>query len=512
MLGINGIDFHTALSDGTVNISYEFLNNIRIPVRNERVLICFENQLEQALFVVASLNSTCMVLPIHCGARTDEVEEYIMNGEIGVVLCSPSTAQAFERFFVDIYTIDISKSFEWEIFKICERSTKTDDDMSGLLLSTSGSTGKMKLVFTSVAVLNRRSKLLTDSLELTASDMTICLLPLYHIAGLQTTILTTVFSGGTCYFIPNKTPGCILKEIENQKPTWLSAVPKIYRSVCDYIRERQISHIPNRHRFIRSGADRLDFGTFNSLKAIFKTYVFVTYGMTECLPITTLTMNDLRSLGDSITNETLGKFSEGLETKLLDDGELWVRGSIAGSYINNSITTDGWMNTGDLVSIDENGFVTYRGRTRDILKVNGEQVSLLMIETLIQASGVVQGDLYAFSVDGIDNAVCIVTNCNDDVHRENIRQSINETLSEREDILCLVSILYVFDFKEIVVPKTANLGKPIRYRISKDNSIHVDSIHGMLKSRSSGIIFNNLGTTELRLYNELLNNGIKSID
>ncbi len=148
-----------------------------------------------------------------------------------------------------------------------------------LLLHTSGTTAKPKIV-----PLHHRSILLSthtiaQSLHLTQTDRTLAIMPLFHVHGLVGSVLSTLVSGGSI-IIPRKfEPERFSAWLMDAKPTWYSAVPTMHHAILSCLRENPLPG--HTLRFIRSCSSPLSPDLFRALENAFGVPALEAYGMTE---------------------------------------------------------------------------------------------------------------------------------------------------------------------------------------------------------------------------------------
>jgi fatty-acyl-CoA synthase len=284
-----------------------------------------------------------------------------------------------------------------EVEAICAEVEATD---AAIIKYTSGSTG-----FPKGAVLEQwgiavNARLHARRLEIGATDRWFSAMPFFHAGGSVWGMMTMLVTGGTLVFQEVFNAAAAISIIESEACTVHYAVSAMLRDEIDLLKERgrSISGV----RLCSRGNDSLEPEVrkwFGSLLA------FSSYGTTESYgPNTTLTPHDppaQRMHGQ-------GRFLEGIEWCVKDPntgldvssgivGECWIRGLVMrGYYGDEARTTDvidenGWLHTQDLISVDPEGYVTYVGRLKAMLKVGGENVSVEEVEDCIRAfSGVAE--------------------------------------------------------------------------------------------------------------------------
>ena len=264
-----------------------------------------------------------------------------------------------------------------------------DDDVASIIY-TSGTTGKPKgaMLTHSNFVKDIDGAFRTFNANMTQDDAFLVVLPLFHAFSFTVNFVGTLFVGCEALFIESlRTVG---RDIKLLKPTLIAAVPLLCEKLYDKIQEginssklaRTLLKIgirgPVMHMVLLKLGGHLRYMITGGapcprhvLECFRKLHVnFVEgYGLTECSPVVSVTSVDSDKVG------TIGKPCAGIEVRIADRneagvGELQIKGPIVmKGYFHNEKATkeafDGeWLATGDLASIDDEGFITIRGRRR----------------------------------------------------------------------------------------------------------------------------------------------------
>jgi fatty-acyl-CoA synthase len=241
-----------------------------------------------------------------------------------------------------------------------------------VLFFTSGSTGRPKGVLLSHRVNRLRSMVLTPV------SRTLCMFPLFHMAGYSMAMNAWAVRG-TITFVPTPTADAILAEVERRRIERLYCIPAVWARLLEADLSR---HRLDSLRCVDTGTSATPPELIAALKEVFPgTTTAVHYGSTECGPAAILTDEDvLRKPG------SVGLPAPGVELRTTDDGELCVRSELLMSgYFDDPRATgealrDGWYHTGDVASIDADGFVSIVGRLREIIRTGGETVAPVEVE------------------------------------------------------------------------------------------------------------------------------------
>lgn len=273
------------------------------------------------------------------------------------------------------------------VWKLMGRETQKPEDV-GVILFTSGSEGSPKGVALSHRALVSNFMQLDARVDFSPSDRVFNALPLFHSFGLSVGTLLPLFSGMRCFLYPS---------------------PLHYKKIADLVYETEATLLFGTDTFLRgyarvahsydffrvqyvfAGAEKLSETTRQMWFERFGLRIFEGYGATETAPV--LSMNTrMFYKGGSV-----GRVLPGIEYRLRvvegiqEGGVLEVRGpNVMIGYLRPTAPgvieplTDGWYDTGDVVTIDDEGFLWIVGRARRFAKVAGEMVSLLTVERVIE--------------------------------------------------------------------------------------------------------------------------------
>jgi acyl-CoA synthetase (AMP-forming)/AMP-acid ligase II len=264
-----------------------------------------------------------------------------------------------------------------------------------LLPYSSGTVGRPKGVvlthYNLTALLQQIAPLLPDRL----GDRVLGFLPFFHIFGLQVLRNNTLRNGITCVTMPRFDFELFLRFIQEHRITRLYAVPPIVLGLAKQplVDQYDLSSL----RCILSGAAPLDGAIQQTVASRLNVPVVQGYGMTETSLAIALTPPDSASVkvgaaGVLIPNME-GKVVDpltGTELGAHERGELLVRGpNIMRGYLKNrdattvTIEPDGWLHTGDIVSVDEEGYIFVVDRLKELIKYKGMQVAPAEVEGVL---------------------------------------------------------------------------------------------------------------------------------
>jgi len=258
-----------------------------------------------------------------------------------------------------------------------------DDDVA-VLLYTSGTTGAPKGVELTHANLVANCDGCRVTSGLRPDDVMIGMLPMFHSFALTATMLLPLTTGAT--FVPVKrfSPELALQTIEEAKATILVAIPSMYRVIVrtHAAHPRDVNSL----RLAIAGGEALPQEVKSSFEDATGVKLLEGYGLTESSPVISLNPPDADRPG------SVGTPLQDVEAKVADDGELLVKGpNVMRGYRNKPdetaqvLTGDGWLMTGDMASIDDDGYISITGRKKEMIIVGGENVFPAEVENALSS-------------------------------------------------------------------------------------------------------------------------------
>jgi acyl-CoA synthetase (AMP-forming)/AMP-acid ligase II len=235
------------------------------------------------------------------------------------------------------------------------------------------------------------------SYALTQDDVSLCVMPLFHVHGLVASTLATLSTGGTVV-VPGKfSPLSFWRVARDHNVTWYSAVPTLHQLLLARVQPGEAKPAgAEKLRFIRSCSASLPPQVMHDLEQAFGAPVLEAYGMTEAAH--QMSSNPLppgKRLPGSVGRGTDVQVSimddKGAHLKPGERGEVVIKGpNVTKGYENNpeanaSSFTDGWFRTGDQGVLDENGYLTLVGRLKELINRGGEKISPREIDEVLLA-------------------------------------------------------------------------------------------------------------------------------
>lgn len=397
----------TRLADDTVAAL-----NARGIGRDDRVAIVLPNGAQMAAsFLAIACGAT--TAPLNPAYRQEEFEFYMADiGARALVVAEGSDTPAIaaaEARGIEVLRIGAEPGDPAGWFRFlgeidsgtATRPGRAEPEDIALILHTSGTTSRPKIVPLSHRNLCRSAANIAASLALTDADRCLNIMPLFHIHGLVAAILASLSVGGSTSATPGFNALKFFSWFDQAAPTWYTAVPTMHQAILQ--RAARSEDVIARHplRFIRSCSSALPTRVMAELEERFGVPVIEAYAMTEAAH--QMTSNPLppraRKPG------TVG-IAAGPEVAIMDEagnllgagetGEVVIRGeNVTRGYENNDKAnaenfTHGWFRTGDQGVLDDEGYLTITGRLKEIINRGGEKISPREVDEVLMAHPAVQ--------------------------------------------------------------------------------------------------------------------------
>ena len=367
----------------------------------DRVGMALPNGLSAIVgFLAASMAATAA--PLNPAYKEDEFRFYLEDTRARVLLLPPDGAEAPRRAAGDrvhVMTIGMDAAGVVSLAGATRSAPikpPSVDDVA-LILHTSGSTGPPKRVPLSHANLSISAGNLARSYGLTPSDVSLCVMPLFHVHGLVASTLATLATGGTVV-VPGKfSPLSFWRIARDHGMTWYSAAPTLHQLLL--ARAEPGTPRPagaEKLRFIRSCSAPLPPQVMHDLEAAFGAPVLEAYGMTEAahqMASNPLPPGERKpgSVGPgtgvrlSIIDGSGRHLKSGERGEVVIQGPNVIKGYESNDEANAASFIDGWFRTGDQGFLDADGYLTLVGRLKELINRGGEKISPREIDEVLLA-------------------------------------------------------------------------------------------------------------------------------
>lgn len=415
----------------------------------DRVSVQVEKSISNLWLYLGVMRAGMVFHPLNTAYALEEMRYFLGNAEPELLVCDASKVEAYSPLCLEAdipnllsMNADGEGSF-WDLVKTSsdqhEVAVRADNDLSALLYS-SGTTGRPKGIMLSHKNMQSNAEVLVQYWGFTSADVLLHSLPIYHVHGLFVAIHCVVTSGASMHWLPAFDAKAVKALLPSSTvmmgvPTYytrLLADPEFGRSDCASMR-----------LFVSGSAPLLE-ETFAEFAERTGHTILERYGMSETGMNTSNPLNGERRAG------TVGFPLPGTEVRICDAdhnplavneiGELEVRGpNVFQGYWRMpektaaDFTADGWFVTGDQGKIDERGYVSIVGRSKDMVITGGLNVYPKEIELLLNdLDGVVESAVFGVPHPDFGEAVVatLVVKEGADVSADTVRNALDGQLAK----------------------------------------------------------------------------------
>jgi acyl-CoA synthetase (AMP-forming)/AMP-acid ligase II len=274
------------------------------------------------------------------------------------------------------------------------RSGEAEAEDIALVLHTSGTTSRPKIVPLRHVNVTASAYNIGDILALTADDVCLNIMPLFHIHGLIAGVLSSLAAGGAVSCSPGFNAFRFFAWFNEVRPTWYTAVPTMHQTILELAPRNKAAIEAGRLRFIRSSSSSLPGPVMHAMEEAFGVPLVESYGMTEAAHQMAANPLPPRPRFPGCVG-----IAAGPEVAIMDEsgallppgglGEVVIRGrNVTAGYENNPAAnaaafTDGWFRTGDQGVLDADGYLRLTGRLKELINRGGEKVSPLEVDEIL---------------------------------------------------------------------------------------------------------------------------------
>ena len=398
-----------------------------------------------------SISSYMSAAPLNPSYKQEEFEFYLDDLKPKFLLVEPNSKSlaviAAKNLNIPVFEMKISDNQPLGTFELFDKETdykNPNDYDEALVLHTSGTTSRPKIVPLSNLNIFTSAVNISKSLKLTADDHCLNIMPLFHIHGLIAVLSASAKVGASVCASNGFNALKFLDLAETQNITWYSGVPTMHQAILLRAQKNSDKAKKLNLRFIRSSSASLPPAIFEQLNDIFQTPVIEADGMTEAT-------HQMASnpLPPAIQKPGLVGMPAGPEICIMNDknekllqgeiGEICIKGdNVTNGYENNpeankqSFIND-WFRTGDEGFFDEDGYLKISGRLKEIINKGGEKISPLEVDNILMDFPPIDQALcfgYKDKMLGEDIAVAIKLKENKSCTEDDIKSDANEKLAK----------------------------------------------------------------------------------
>ncbi len=405
---------------GTVPLSYRALRTLVEKTiaslngfgigRNDRVAIVLPNGPDMATAFIG-IASGATAAPLNPTYKADEFEFYMSDVKAKALVVeagsnSPAVGVA-KKLGMKIIVLQPDHANGAGAFSLtcagasgdCLKGFAEPDEVA-LILHTSGTTSRPKIVPLSQRNVSVSSGNIAETLAFTPKDCGLNIMPLFHIHGLMAGVLAPLSAGGRVFCTPGFNALRFFAWMDEAKPTWYTAVPTMHQAILT--RAGGNKEIIARHplRFVRSSSSSMPPQVITEVESTFGAPLIESYGMTEASH--QMASNPLRGARKP---GAVG-IAAGPEIAIMGDndqllmpgeiGEIVIRGdNVTRGYENNpsanaTAFANGWFRTGDQGVMDDDGYISLTGRLKEIINRGGEKISPREVDEILMDHPAVQ--------------------------------------------------------------------------------------------------------------------------
>ncbi|MFO1445480.1 fatty acid--CoA ligase family protein [Bacillus sp. Bva_UNVM-123] len=321
------------------------------------------------------------------------------------------------------------------------KEAETDENDVAIILYTSGTTGKPKGAMLTHKNLFSNAKDISDYLHMNESDRVITTLPMFHVFCLTVALNAPLMNGATIIIDPKFSPQEIFRIVKKYEVTVFAGVPTMYNFLLQYA-EGYGGDLGSL-RLCISGGSSMPVALLKGFEKKFNVLISEGYGLSEASPVTCFNPLDRPrkpgSIGQSIVNVENKVVNElGEEVLVGEVGELIVRGpNVMKGYYKMPEETqatikDGWLYTGDLAKMDEEGYFYIVDRKKELIIVGGYNVYPREVEeVLYDHEDVVEAAVIGVPDPNVGEAVkCYVVKKNEALTEAKLLEYCSEHLAK----------------------------------------------------------------------------------
>ncbi|ULQ46132.1 fatty-acid--CoA ligase [Flagellatimonas centrodinii] len=351
---------------------------------------------EQVAWIANDAQDQVLFFDLTFAPLVDAVAPHCPNIKHWVALCAEADLPALKNIKPLAYETLLEQAdsaYDWPLL---------DEQSAACLCYTSGTTGNPKGVLYShrSTVLHAMGSCMPDVMNLSACDVVLPVVPMFHVNAWGTPYSCPIV-GAKLVFPGPALDGASLTELfEQEKVTFTAGVPTVWLGLLQHL-QKSGQKLTTVNRMVVGGS-ACPPALMKAFKDEFGIHIHHAWGMTEMSPLGTF--NQLKNKHLPLSAEEqfkvhvrAGRPVFGVDIKIVDDagkdlpwdgvafGDLLVKGYwVVGQYygLDKSPLVDGWFPTGDVATIDPDGFIQITDRSKDVIKSGGEWISSIDLENI----------------------------------------------------------------------------------------------------------------------------------
>ena len=352
--------------------------------KGDKVAFMLGNSYQSAKIIVGAMYAGLVVAPLNLQSQYDILKHVLEHSDTPLVFVTQDQCERLAKALaeverhIEVMVIDADAKNVLPAYCSAPGGLPPlDEEDPALLLYTSGTTGLPKGVILTHKNMVAGGQYVIEAHGLTPDDITLCSLVLYHINALVVSLMSTVVNGATVVVPHRFSNSNFWQYISDYRCTWFSVVPTIISYLTNGSEIEGKGYHLEQLRFGRSASSALPPSLHREFEAKFKVGIIETMGLTEtAAPILSNPLDPFKrkygSPGIAVGNDVRIVDEHAKEIPRGTTGEIMVRGdNVMKEYYKapeitaQTLTSDGWLHTGDLGYMDEDGYVFVTGRLRN---------------------------------------------------------------------------------------------------------------------------------------------------
>lgn len=399
------------------------------------VAVMLPNTVDLVVTLFAAWRLGAAVTPLNPGLVTDEVAYQVADSAAAALI----VARPLDTI------VDVPVVLPVAALACGDHSAdpvEVPTDALALLIYTSGTTGRPKGVMLDHANLNAMCAMVIEAFALTSADRSLLVLPLFHVNGIVVSTLSPLLVGASTTIAGRFSAQTFFDRLERSAATYFSAVPTIYTMLADL--PDDVRPDTSSVRFAICGAAPASVELLEKFESRYGIPIIEGYGLSEGTCASTVNpLTGPRKPG------TVGLPLPGQQVRIVDPdgaevgrgeaGEVLIAGpNVMRGYLNRPEETvrtvvDGWLHTGDIGRVDEDGYLVLVDRAKDMIIRGGENIYPKEIETVVYqlpeiAAAAVVGR--AHGVYGEEPVLYVALNSGAHIDQQRIHAHLSASLSK----------------------------------------------------------------------------------
>jgi long-chain acyl-CoA synthetase len=386
-----------AVSDPRVSLTNAgFLQRVRAAASHMNTLgigpgdvvaLKLKNRVEFVVLLFAAWRLGATITPVNPSLTDEEVVRQLdsSGARLLVVEEGPATEAGVTKLAVcDLSTEPVG----------AEQPPHLESSALALLIYTSGTTGIPKGVMLDHANIDAMADMGRLALQVGQADRCLLILPLFHVNGIVVSVLIPLLAGGSVVIADRFDPATFFDTIEDERPTFFSAVPTIYTMLAALPAE--VVPDTSSVRFAVCGAAPAPAELLTRFESRYGFPLIEGYGLSEGTCASTINPvagpRRAGTVGIAFPGQQIRIIDEsGVEVATGVDGEVTIAGpNVMRGYLGRPdetarVIVDGWLHTGDIGHLDADGYLTLVGRSKDMIIRGGENIYPKEIEDVLSS-------------------------------------------------------------------------------------------------------------------------------